>query len=473
MIKERLHFIGIGGIGMSALAQIVLARGAAVSGSDIQESEITARLSDLGAAVTIGHTAASVDGSTRVIVSDAIDEGNPELLRARELGIPIQRRSQLLAELMSLHRGIAVAGTHGKTTVTAMIGLVLVEAGLDPTIELGGEYAPIGGNGRAGRGDWFLAEACEAYESFLDLRPEIALITNIEPDHLDHHGTLEHLRDSFARFLAQVPTEGAVVLCADRPDLRTLPLPAGRRAIWYGADVSAEVRGVEAASVGLSAWCRLIVSGRDEGLLTISAPGVHNVSNALGAVAACRAAGIPVEVSVRALKSFTGVGRRFEVLGDASGVTVVDDYAHHPTEIAATISAARSAFPGRPIVAIFQPHLYSRTRDFAEGFAEALQAADRAVLTDIYPAREEPIPGVNSGLIADHLRGLVPEDAVLEVAKDQIATNSPTLLRQGDVALCMGAGDIGLVARDLLSVLRAAAGRGRTASKQLRQGSKP
>jgi UDP-N-acetylmuramate--alanine ligase len=466
-MTSRFHFIGIGGIGMSALAQILLARGRAVSGSDLAESEITARLSALGAQVSIGHRAENVDGAARVVVSDAIHEGNPELERARELGIPTQKRSELLGELMAAGRGIAVSGTHGKTTVTAMIGLVLVEAGLDPTIVLGGECDAIGGNARVGRGEWLVAEACEAYESFLDLRPEIAVVTNIEPDHLDHHGTEEHLRQSFAQFLHRVQPGGMMVLCADRPELRALPLQEKRRVLWYGADESAQVRGVGIETAGGTGRCRLVVDGREVGILTVATPGVHNVANALGAVAVSLAADVPVATCVRALAGFSGVGRRFEVLGDvatpalagrhgvpqglaARGVTVVDDYAHHPTEIRATLAAARSAFPGRRLVAAFQPHLYSRTRDFAEGFAEAMRKADLAVLIEIYPAREAPIPGVNSGLIADHLRRLAGEDAVIEMAKDEMVARLPALLQSGDVLLFMGAGDIGRVARDLV-----------------------
>jgi len=455
-MTSRLHFIGIGGIGMSALARIVLARGQAVSGSDLAQSELTARLSALGARVTIGHRAESVVGSDRVVVSDAIHEDNPELRRARELGLLTQRRSELLSELMAERRGIAVAGTHGKTTVAAMIGLILVEGGLDPTIALGGVYDRTGGNARAGCGDWFVAEACEAYESFLDLRPEIAVVTNIEPDHLDHHGTEAHLRQSFAQFLERLEPVGTIVLCADRPELHALPLPAGRRVAWYGAEASAQVRGLGIETHGRSGSCQLVVDGRGAGVLTIAAPGVHNVVNALGAVAASLAAGVPVRASVSALAGFSGVGRRFEIIGGGSGVTVVDDYAHHPTEIAATIAAARAAFPERRIVALFQPHLYSRTRDFAEGFAVALRAADLTVLTEIYPAREAPIPGVSSGLIADHLRALAGEDAVIEMAKHDVSTSLPAALRPGDVVLSMGAGDIGRIARELTAELSSA-----------------
>ncbi len=457
-MSERVHFIGIGGIGMSALAQILLARGAPVSGSDVQESELTARLMTLGAKVTIGHEAGSVEGATRVVMSDAIRDDNVELVKARSLGIPIVKRSELLAELMSRSRGIAISGTHGKTTVTAMIGLILVEAGMDPTVELGGEHVGLGGNARVGQGEWFVAEACEAYESFLDLKPEIAVVTNIEPDHLDHHKTLEHLRGSFVEFLQRVPSGGTIVLGADRPELHSLPLPEGRRMIWYGESERAEVRGVAVATHGWEGVCELLVGGRAEGELRVGAPGVHNVINALAATAAALAAGAPVEACKQAMASFRGVGRRFEVVGEAAGVTVIDDYAHHPTEIAAMLATARAAFPGRRVVALFQPHLYSRTRDLAEEFAEALKAADLIVLTDIYPAREEPIPGVTTGLIADHVRALVGEDAVIEMAKQEVATKLRGRLRSGDVVLTMGAGDIGMFARELAQRLGGAAG---------------
>jgi UDP-N-acetylmuramate--alanine ligase len=448
-MKPRLHLIGIGGMGMSALAQILLARGYAVSGSDAQASPMADHLRGLGARVAIGQKEGGAAGADRVIISDAIREDNPELASARAAGLPVQRRSEVLAELMSDARGLAVSGTHGKTTVTAMIGTILVEAGLDPTLEIGGEYAPLGGNARAGGGEWFVAEACEAYESFLDLSPEIAVVTNIEPDHLDHHKTLEHLRGSFAEFLSHVAPGGTIVLCADRPELHYLPLPGGRRVVWYGTSGSAEVRGTEIEVSGRGGLCSLIVNGKQSGVLRIGCPGVHNVINALGATAAALAAGAAVTACREALATFTGVGRRFDVVSEAGGIVVVDDYAHHPTEIAATLAAARAAYPGRRLVALFQPHLYSRTRDFAEQFAEALRAADFTVLTEIYAAREAPIPGVTSGLIADHLRALAGEDAVLEMAKHDAAAMLPARLRPGDVVLSMGAGDVGEVAREL------------------------
>jgi UDP-N-acetylmuramate--alanine ligase len=442
--------VGIGGIGMSALAQILIARGVSVSGSDAQASEMIARLVGLGGEVTVGHRGDLVRGASRVVISDAIQSGNPELEQAERLGIPVQRRSQLMAELMAGSRGIAVAGTHGKTTVTAMIGVILVEGGLDPTVVVGGEHPALGGNARAGRGEWFVVEACEAYESFLDLRPEIALVSNMEPDHLDHHRTEAHLRGSFARFLNQVGPEGCAVLCADRPELSQLASELNREVLWYGTSETAGVRGTDIELSGLEARCQLSVAGKPAGELHISVPGVHNLINALGAVAVAWRAGVPLSTCNQVLSNFTGVARRFEVVGEGSGVTVVDDYAHHPTELAATIAAARAGFPGRRVVAVFQPHLYSRTRDFAGDFAEALSGADLAVLTDIYPAREAPIFGVSSGLVASHLRRLGEEGAVLEMPKEDVATKLPARLDVGDVVLVMGAGDIGEVAGELV-----------------------
>jgi UDP-N-acetylmuramate--alanine ligase len=443
--EGRTHFIGIGGIGMSALARLLLARGLAVSGSDAQASHLTALLGAEGADVTIGHRGELVEGAARVIVSDAIAGDNPEVRRARELGLRLQRRSELLAELAADHRLIAVSGTHGKTTVTAMIGQILAEAGLDPTVVLGGEYEPFGGNARIGRGEWMVAEACEAYESFLDLRPEIAVVTNIEADHLDHHKTEAHLRASFAQFLSLVPPSGCVVLCGDRPELRQL---APANAIWYGTEPEAEVRGTEPASDARGSRCRLWVRGREAGELSVRAPGRHNLLNALGALAAALRAGASLPEAQHALAEFAGVGRRFDVLGEAAGVAVVDDYAHHPTEIAATLAAARAVFPGRRLVAVFQPHLYSRTRDFAAGFATALEAADVVAVTEIYPAREAPIAGVSAALITAPLRRTRGEDGVLELAKQDVVTALARIVRPGDVVLMMGAGDIGDLARN-------------------------
>ncbi len=454
-MAERIHFIGIGGIGMSALARILLDRGSGVSGSDAQASPLTEELAREGAKITIGHRAEAVAGAGRVVISDAIHEDNPELAEARARGIPVVRRSQLLAELMAGRRGIAVSGTHGKTTVTAMVGAILAEAGMDPTVVVGGVYPEFGGNARVGRGDWFVAEACEAYESYLDLSPELAVITNIEPDHLDHHGTADHLFASFRQFLARLQPGGCAVLCADRPEVLELAEGLDRQVATYGFAPEAQVRGAEPRAAGLSGRCRLVVEGRDHGELEVGVPGMHNLVNALGATACALRAGAPVEAAKRALAAFRGTERRFEVLGTYRDVTVVDDYAHHPTEIAATIAAARAAFPGRRLVAVFQPHLYSRTRDFADGFAEALRAADVAGLVEIYPAREAPLPGVSIGSIAERMRA-AGQDARWELPKKEVASRLLPDLRPGDVVLVMGAGDVTECAHELAALLSAA-----------------
>lgn len=463
-MSERVHLVGIGGISMSGLAKLLLARGVTVSGSDAQASSMTADLAARGAAVTIGHRADLVEGADRVVSSDAIHEDNPELRRARELGLPVQRRSQVFGELMAERRGIAVSGTHGKTTVTAMIGLILVEAGMDPTVALGGEYAPLDGNLRIGRGDWMVLEACEAYESYLDLRPEIALVTNIEPDHLDHHKTEARLRESFAQFLGLITPDGCAVLCSDREELRALAHRVTREVVTYGLSPAARVRGDRPHSEGARGSCQLVIEGKEHGRLEVGVPGRHNIINALGATAAAWRAGAPIAACQRALAGFTGVGRRFEILGEAGGVTVVDDYAHHPTELSATIAAARAVFPGRRVVAVFQPHLYSRTRDFADGFAQALEAADLVILTDIYPAREAPIAGVTSRLIAERVRADRGKGGVREMAKEEVVSELPGLTGPGDVILVMGAGDIGETARELAGRLGVASPRSQAAA---------
>jgi UDP-N-acetylmuramate--alanine ligase len=332
-----------------------------------------------------------------------------------------------------------------------MIGAILTEAGLDPTVALGGEYSPFGGNARVGCGEWFVAEACEAYGSFLDLRPDIALVTNVEPEHLDYHKSEDHLRSSFLEFLGRIPEDGCAVLCADRPELRSLAVPPRRRAVWYGTEGTAWVRGADLEVGDSGGSCDLRIGGRLAGALRVDIPGTHNILNALGATAAALEAGAPPSACLDALAHFAGVGRRFEVLGEAAGMTFVDDYAHHPTEVTATIDAARAALPERRIVAVFQPHLYSRTKDFAREFAAALSAAELTVLTEIYPARETPMPGVSSSLIAQHMRSRRGEDGVLQAAKGELTTALPPHLQRGDVILFMGAGDIGMVARRLFS----------------------
>jgi len=454
LLGRRFHFVGIGGISMSALAQLLMRRGAVVSGSDALASELTDHLAKLGVAVFIGHCAEQAQGADLVIYSDAVPEHNPELVWARSQGIPVYLRSKLLGWLMRQHRGIAIAGTHGKTTTSAMIAWCLEVAGRDPTVLLGGELPFLGGNAKLGQGPELVAEACEAYESFLDLEPELAVVLNIEAEHLDHHHTEAALKQSFVRFLSQVRPGGAVVLCWDRPELRELAIGLALPVITYGLQPDGlDFTADHIERRGLHTVFRLLEYGQPVGELTLAVPGEHNLLNALAAIASARWAGAEVTDLQRALSEFHGVKRRFEVLGEVGGVVVVDDYAHHPTEIRATLRAARKVFPGS-ITAIFQPHLYSRTRDFLEEFAASFEQADRVIITDIYPAREQPIPGVSAEAIVKLVRARdATKDICFIAEKETIAQQLAPQLHSGETVMTLGAGDVYLVARDLLAKL--------------------
>ena len=452
---SRVHFIGIGGIGMSALAEIALARGSKVSGSDLHSSPLVARLQGLGAEVRVGEHRAENEGeASRVVVSDAVRPDNPELALARERGIPVLRRSQYLAELMSGHRGLAVSGTHGKTTTTAMIATILVEAGMDPTVALGGEYAPLGGNARIGKGEWMVVEACEAFNSHLDLAPEIAVVTNIEAEHLDYHKTEAALRGSFAAFLGRIKPGGSAILCFDWEAVREIAGSFRGRKVSYGLSQGCDYRATEVSWGQKGGRFVLLHKEKPQGSFELRLFGEHEVANATGAIAAAAEAGVELDAARSALAEFTGVGRRFQTVGAARGISVVDDYAHHPTEIEATLLAARAQFPKRRLVAVFQPHLYSRTQAFVEEFARALSRADVMIVTEVYAAREAPIPGVSGEAIVEAARSLGKEDAQFLAPKEAIGEKLLPKLRPGDVLLTLGAGDVYTVARDILARLR-------------------
>jgi UDP-N-acetylmuramate--alanine ligase len=452
VVGKRVHFVGVGGIGMSALAQALVRRGAAVSGSDLKESAIMARLRAIGVAVAIGHNARHAESAEALVYSDAVPDDNVERVWAVRHNVPVLSRSELLGWLMRGRRGIAVAGTHGKTTVCAMIGLILQQAGRDPTVLVGGELDAIGGNARIGDGPDLVAEACEAYEGYLDLDPEIAVVTNIEADHLDHHHTEDALHASFRRFLARVKPGGAAVLCWDRPELRVLAPDLEARVVGYSAapeGQEAPYRGETVALEGTGSRFRLVARGQERDV-SLRVPGQHNVANAVGAAAVACELGVALDTVVAALGEYRGVARRFERLGEIGGVAVIDDYAHHPTEIRATLAAARRGCRGR-LVAIFQPHLYSRTRDLLAGFAAAFDDADITIITDIYPAREAPIPGVSAEAIVARAKARRPEqDIEFITPKEAIARRLAPRMRAGDLVLTMGAGDVDLVAREIL-----------------------
>ena len=449
------HFMGIGGIGMSGLAAVLLSRGEKVSGCDAALSSITARLQQAGAQVWQGHDPSHLTGVTRVVVSDAIRPDNPELVQARNSGLDVLRRSQVLGQIMSEARGIAVAGSHGKTTVTAMVALILQVAGMDPTVLLGGELDAIGGNARAGHGEWVVAEACEAYNSFLDLEPEVAVLTNVEADHLDFHGTVENLRKAFGQFVSRVKLGGALVWCSDREELGPLLATAACCKVSYSLVGEADFAAQEVSLEGFGSRYRVRVPGGGSQDMRLCVPGLYNVSNALGAAACAWQTGISMDVIAGALAEFRGVKRRFERVGEVKGVTVVDDYAHHPTEIRATLATARGLCQGR-LAAVFQPHLFSRTRDLLHGFARSFADADAVVIAEIYPAREDPIPGVAGALLAERIRLAEPGKEVEFIAeKERIAERLVGRLQPGDWVVALGAGDVYAVAHDLVRLLSA------------------
>ncbi len=455
---ERVHFVGVGGAGMSGIAEILLDYDLAVSGSDLVRSEATDRLARLGVEVFIGHDEAHVADTDLVVISSAIDEGNPEVRAARAAGITVVRRAEMLGELMRLKYGIAVAGTHGKTTTTSLIGTLLTEAGLDPTVIVGGRLRVTGTGARHGKSDFLVAEADEFDRSFLRLAPIVAVITTVDLDHLDTYASIEEIQDAFVDFASRVPFFGRVILCLDDPRVQQLlPRLSERRVVTYGLSPQAEISAStpERTQEGSSFSVTDARSG-ELGRIELPLPGDHNVQNALAAVAVGLALGLEFPVIADALRGFKGVHRRFERRGTYLGAEVIDDYAHHPAEVSATLKAARGVFPKARLHAVFQPHLYSRTRDQADGFGRALLLADEAWVTDIYPSREAPIEGVTAQLVVDAAR----RSGHRRVDYCPLWQEMPERLRgrvaEGDAILTLGAGDIYRLSERLTAPVEAA-----------------
>lgn len=449
--RRPLHFVGIAGAGMSGLAELLLRRGAAVTGCDLHP-EGAGDLARLGVSVARGHDAAHLDGARAVIVSSAVPHSQAELVRARELGLPVVRRAEALAEAVSGGKLVGVAGTHGKTTTTVMTTLALRAAGLAPTGVVGGRVAEWEGNLSYDGEDLFVVEADEYDRSFLALHPTVATITNVDADHLDIYRDLDEILDAFTSYAARAR---AVVRCVDDPGAASLRFGDATRVLDYGLDGA----GARLSAVGVRAddGCtrfRIALDGVEVAEAALAVPGLHNVRNALAAIGAGIALGAPAEALARGLGEYRGVERRFQRMGDAAGVTVVDDYAHHPTEIAATLSAARQAFPEHRIIAAFQPHLFTRTRDFAGAFGSALSSADLVFLTGIYAAREQALPGVTSALVADALRAAGGSLAWMG-DRSELAERLAAEVRPGDVVLTLGAGDITRTGPELLRRLGA------------------
>ena len=462
---RRIHFVGIGGIGMSGIAELLANLGFAVSGSDVRRSDVTARLERVaGVRIHEGHAAANVDSADVVVVSSAVKPTNPEVLEAERQGIPVVPRAEMLAELMRLRFAIAVAGSHGKTTTTSMIALALERAGLDPTAVIGGRLSAFGSNARLGESDYMVAEADESDRSFLLLWPSIAVMTNIDREHMESYGSFEDLQQSFVDFGNKVPFYGTVVACADDRSLAAVFPRFKRRLVTYGIDsAEAQIAGADVELGAFGGRCtvyRHSAQGRERlGVLELTVPGRHNLQNALAAIAVCDRVGIDFARAAGALAGFAGAERRFERHGEAGGVLVIDDYGHHPTEIAAVLAAARATLNRRLIVA-FQPHRYSRTQQLLDDFGPALANADEVVLTDIYAASEEPIPGITLQALAQAVERATGRRVHLAPALDSVIPELLKIVRPGDAVITLGAGSIGSLPKRLVDALaRQAEGR--------------
>jgi UDP-N-acetylmuramate--alanine ligase len=435
---RTIHFVGIGGIGMSGIAEILAEAGIAVSGCDLKTSAATDLLAGRGINVAIGHDPAHLAGVDCIVVTAAVKGVNEEIEEARRRGIRVLRRAEMLGEIVNAKRAVGISGTHGKTTTSAMVACVLAEAGLDPTFLVGGITANFGTNARAGKGEYFVVEADEYDRTFHQLRTDIAVVTNVEPDHLEYYGTFEAIVDAFGVFLRNVRDGGLIIGCVDDPVVaRLLELNTRQRIVRYSLDDAKNLRFHERGS-------SFDVDG--VGFFKLFVPGEHNVRNALAAIAVGRELGIAPETIAAALAKFLGVDRRFQILGDYAGAIIVDDYAHHPTEIRATISAARHGYPGRRVVALFQPHLYSRTRDFARDFAEALRGADVAIVAPIFAAREKPMAGISARMISDSAK----EIEFIDRSNSEIFNEMRRRLKPNDIFITMGAGDVHEIAEMLV-----------------------
>ena len=461
---HTIHFVGIGGSGMSGIAEVLLNLGYAVQGSDLKAAAATRRLESLGARVHIGHRAENVAGADVVVVSSAINHENPEVAQALAQRIPVVKRAEMLGELMRFRYSIAVAGTHGKTTTTSLVASVLAEGGEDPTFVIGGRLKSADTNARLGAGRYLVAEADESDASFMHLQPVIAIVTNVDADHLGTHGgDFARLKESFVEFLHNLPFYGLAVVCADDPEAAALIPRIARPYLSYGFDEGVDFRAVNVQRHAGQSTFDVLRPGAAQPLsITLNLPGRHNVLNALSAIAVATELEIDDAAIQRALAAFQGIDRRLQVLGDvptARGrVTIVDDYGHHPTEIAATLEAARQAWPDRRIVLVFEPHRYTRTRDLLDDFAQVLCTADALIVAEVYPAGEAPIVGADGKALCRAIRSRGAVEPVLLKSLDELPQVLAGIVRDGDVVLTMGAGSIGAAAHELPDAL-AAAGR--------------
>lgn len=453
---KKIHFVGIGGIGMSGIAEILLDQGFTVSGSDQSLSEVTERLQKLGATIFEGHRQENVAEDVDALVySSAVVIDNPEVQEAHRRKIPVIRRVEMLAEVMRLKYGIGIAGTHGKTTTTSMVSLVLMQGGLDPTVIVGGKLSGLGGtNARLGHGEFIVVEADEFDRSFLSIAPTIAVLTTLETDHLDCYRDLEDIKGAFIQFAAKVPFYGFVVLCLDEPALLDImPQLSKKKIITYGLNPQADVQAVEMRHKENTSSFVVVRSGSELGHITLQVPGKHNVQNSLAAIAVGLELGVPFEKAKVGIEQFTGVYRRWEKKGEVNGISLYDDYAHHPTECKATLAGVKAGWRRR-VVCVFQPHLYSRTRDFYEEFGKSFLLSDVLVVTDVYPAREEPIQGITGELIANAAKQFGHKEVHYVPDKKKVPAHLKSFVRSGDIVITMGAGDIWRFGEEFLKMMK-------------------
>ncbi len=451
--KRKVHFVGIGGIGMSGIAEILLSQGYTVSGSDIAETEITRHLASLGARIYKGHFESNLTEADVVVVSSAIDETNPEIIAARKMSIPIIQRAEMLGELMKMKTSIAIAGTHGKTTTTSMIATMVHTAGLDPTVIIGGRVDALGGNAKHGQGDFLVAEADESDKSFLKLPATLAIVTNIDNDHLNNYGTIDAIKDAFAEFINRIPFYGRAMLCVDDENVRSILPRLKKPTITYGFSPEAELQAKNLDFHGFQSKFEVWLGGKKLGSVQCNVPGKHNVLNSLAAIATGLEIGLDFPTIAKGLAAFQGVKRRFELKGEKAGVRIIDDYGHHPTEVRATLAGARKAWEGR-IVALFQPHRYSRTQDCYEDFLKAFREADMLFIADIYPAGEKPIAGISGKKLAEDIAkstGKLVEFVGEGKAAAQIVAPK---LQAGDLFITLGAGNVYQAGEKLLDILK-------------------
>jgi len=450
---RKIHFTGIGGIGMSGIAEVLLSLGYEITGSDIRESETTVRLRELGIQIFIGHDETNIQDAHVVVTSSAVSKTNPEVIAAKNRGIPVIPRAEMLAELGRLKYGILVAGAHGKTTTTSLIATILSESGLDPTVVIGGRLKALGSNARRGQGDFLVAEADESDGSFLKLSPIIAIITNIDREHMDYFKDLENLKAAFVEFSNKVPFYGVAIVCRENEHTRKIIPQIKRRVLTYGLTHDCDIYARNIRHEGPRSSYEVVCKGESLGDFTLPVPGLHNVLNSMAAILAAVELKIPVEKIKSSLAGFSGIQRRFEFKGEAKGVKVYDDYGHHPVEIRAALKAARECFPDRRIMVIFQPHRYTRTRDLMDDFALSFSSIDRLYLMDIYAASEPPIEGVNSGALLARMNSVGFTDVAYAPDRDGLLRTVAEDLKPGDVLVTLGAGDVYKLGEEILGRL--------------------